>query len=171
MDVNTLLKLMMSTASTDALTQNTGLSADKISGVMNSILPTLISGAGAQASNADTAAGFLQAIENHGNKDTKDLNSFLSSVDLADGAKIVQHLLGGNTAATAQTAAKAAGVSEADVKKILAMVSPLLLSILGQQKKKHGNDSASLLQNLMTTASGSGLDAGGLLSFIGKLLK
>lgn len=170
MDVNTLLKLVMGTASTGALSQNTGLSTDKVSSVLNSVLPMLLNGAGTQATNSGTAAGFLQAIENHGAKNTNDLGSFLSNVDLADGAKIVQHLLGENTASTTQNAAQKAGVSEADVKKILAMVAPLLLTILGQQKKKHGNANTSLLQALMTGGAGKAIDAGTVLGLLGKLI-
>lgn len=171
MDVSTLLKLVMGNTSTSALSQTTGLSADKVSTVLNSVLPMLLSGAGTQASNAGTAAGFMQAITQHGAKDTKDIASFLGGVDLADGAKIVQHLLGANAASTTLNAAKAAGVSEKDVLKILAMVAPLLLTILGQQKKKHGDSSASLLQSLMTGGAGKGIDAGTVIGLIGKLMK
>lgn len=171
MDVNTLVKLVMSANSTNALSQKAGISADQVTSILSNVLPSLLKGASSQATNTTTAASFLQAIENHGVKDTKDLGSFLGGVDLADGAKIVQHLLGGNAASTALTAAKAAGVSEKDVLKILAMVAPLLLTILGQQKKKHGNEGSALLQTVLSGAAGKGLDAGAVLGLLGKLMK
>lgn len=171
MDINTLLKLVMSGTSTNALSQSAGVSTSQVTSILSSVLPSLLSGASSQATNAGTAASFLQAIDTHGTNDTTNLSSFLGGVDLADGAKIVQHLLGSNTTATTQNAAKAAGVSEADAAKILAMVAPLLLTILGQQKKKHGDSSTSLLQAMMTGGSGKGLDASTVLSLLGTLMK
>lgn len=171
MDVNTLMKIVMSSASTTALSKGTGLQPDKINSVLSNALPMLLKGASTQATGSATSANFLQAIASHGEKDTKDLGSFLGNVDLADGAKIVQHLLGGSTASSALNIAKAAGISEKDVLKLLAMVAPLLLSIIGQQKKKHGDEGSALVQALMSGVAGKGLDAGSILGMIGKMLK
>lgn len=171
MDVSTLIKLVMSASNTGAISQSTGLSANQVSSVLSNVLPALLNGASAQATNTNTAAGFLQAITSHGQKDTTNLTSFLGGVDLADGAKIVQHLLGGNTISTAAAAAKAAGISEKDVLKILALVAPLLLAVIGQQKKKHANDSSALIQALMTGVAGKGLDAGSIMNLVGAMMK
>ncbi len=173
MDVNTLMKLMLSSNSTSALSKKSGASADQVTNILNSIMPMLLNGASAQATNQETAAGFASALDAHGAKDTSDLGKFLGGVDMADGAKIFQHLLGANSAASIQNAAKASGSSVKDVENIMAMVSPLLMSVLGQQKKKHGNASGGLMAALLGGAVNSAIggNASGVLNIIGKLIK
>lgn len=191
MDVNTLMKLMLSSNSIGAVSKKTGTSADQVTSILNSMMPELLSGASAQATNKDTAAGFASALDAHGAKDTSDLSSFLGGVDMADGAKIFQHLLGANSASSIKKAAKASGTSEKEVENVMSMVSPLLMSVMGQQKKKHGNASGGLMAALLSGAvsnalggpllggaadekkskKNSGIDAGDVLNIIGKLIK
>ena len=171
MDVNTLMKIVLSANSTGALSKMTGASIEQVSNVLTQVMPILLDGASAQAKGASTAAGFAQAILDHGQKDTRDVAKFFGGVDLGDGAKIVQHLLGGNTAATALTVAKAVGLKQADVLKVMVIVAPLILSILGQQKKKHPNDTSALIQAMMAGTIGKGIDAGTVLGLLGKLMK
>lgn len=171
MDVNTLMKLVLSSNATDALSKNTEASSEQVASILNSVMPMLLSGASAQATNKSTASAFANALQSHAGADTKDLARFLSGVDQADGAKIFQHLLGSNSASSIASAAKASGSSVKDVENVLSMVSPLLMSILGQQQKKHGNSSSGLLQSILGTASKSGIDAGDVIGILGKLLK
>ena len=167
MDVNTLMKLVLSPASTQAISNSTGLPADKITAVLNNVMPMLLDGASAQAAN--NAVNFDQAIDAHADADTRDLGKFLGGVDLADGAKIVSHLLGAKTADSAEATAKGAGVNSADVKKIMAIVAPLLLTILGQQKKKHGLGSALL--SAVVSGAVKKTDFGSMLGLLGKIMK
>ena len=204
MDISTLMKIMLSQNSTSAVSQNTGVSSDVVSGVLASVLPSLLSGASAQAKDEKTAASFAQALASHGQKDTMDLASFFGGVDKNDGEKIVAHLLGGNAGLTAQNAAKQTGATEAQVSNIMANIAPLLMSILGQQNGKQQASGlaailggaqpkpaaspaaglASLLGGAQpkpaaSQANGSaligslmdGIDAGDVISIIGKLMK
>lgn len=191
MDVNTLMKLMLSSNSTNALSKKAGASTDQVTSILNNVLPMLLNGASAQATNQATAAGFASALDAHGAKDTSDLGKFLGGVDMADGAKIFQHLLGADSAASIQNAAKASGTSVKEVENVLAMVSPLLMSVLGQQKKKHGNAAGGLMGALLSGAvsnalggglfggapqkpaakKGNGIDAGDVINILGKLMK
>lgn len=169
MDITTLMKLLMSSNSTSALSQNTGLSSKQVSTVLQLLLPMLLKGASKQASGSDTADSFDRALSLHGEKDTKDFTSFLGGIDKADSAKILQHLLGAKTEASTESIAKESGVPAADVKKIMIMVAPLLLAILGQQKKKHGNEGSALIQSVMSGALGKENGLASMAGILGKL--
>ena len=178
MDVSTLMKLALSAASTQAISKNTTASSDQVSQVISAVLPTLLRGASAQATNQKTAESFAKAAAVHSTANTQDLSKFLGAVDTADGAKIVQHLLGGNTATTTKAAAKTTGASEADVAKIMATVAPLMMSVIGQQNAKHSDGSSALIQALMSGALGaaqqskkSGIDAADVIGLLGKIIK
>lgn len=186
MDANTLVKLMLSQGSTQALGKNTNTSAKAVTDVLSSVLPQLLNGASQQATNKNTAAGFLAAMEQHGQKDTKDLAGFLSQVDAKDGAKIIQHLLGSSTEATVKNAAKAAGVKADDAMKIMSNAAPLLMSVLGQQNKKQQNKATTggseLITSLMSgmisnslsgakSSKSNGIDASDVLNLVGKMMK
>lgn len=163
MDLNTLMGAMLSSDSIKSISKASGASQKDVKAVLNSALPGLLNGAAQQANNSQTAAGFAGALAKHAKSDTGDLGSFLSGVDLADGGKIIAHLLGANTAAATQQTASASGVDAAKVAKILAVAAPLLMSLLGQQTSQ---SSGSAVGTLMNSLLGNG-NAG---SLIGSLL-
>lgn len=163
MDLNTLMGAMLSSDSIKSISQASGASQKDVKAVLSSALPGLLNGAAQQANNSQTAAGFAGALAQHAKSDTRDLGSFLSGVDLADGGKIIAHLLGANTAAATQQTASASGVDAAKVAKILAVAAPLLMSLLGKQT---GQSSGSAVGTLMNSLLGGG-NAG---SLIGSLL-
>lgn len=152
MDVSTLMKLALSQNSVGTISKKTGVSTAQVAQIVTTMMPQLLQGASAQANGKDTATGFNAALDQHGKADTTDLGKFLGGVDMADGAKILQHLLGGKTSSSIAAASAQSGVSEANVKKILTMVAPMLLAILGQQKKKHGLGSLLLNAVMSNTA-------------------
>ena len=137
-----------------------GVSADSTKSVLSAALPSLLSGAMAQAQNSDTAAGFANALSQHAASDTSSISSFLGGVDLGDSAKIISHLLGGQTGSVGQIAQQA-GVSEADASNILSAAGPLLMSLLGQQTSGAQNSGAGI-GDVMGSLLG-GVDLGGLL--------
>lgn len=161
MDLNALISTLLSEESINGVGERAGASSDQVRGVLGSALPLLLNGANAQANDAATASGFAGALQQHAQSDTSNLGSFLGGVDMIDGAKIVAHLLGANTAAQTQTVAQQNNVSSATTGNILATVAPLLMSLIGQQS---GNDANSGLgvSGIMGSLLGSG-DMGSLL--------
>ncbi len=133
MDLSKLAGTLLSSDSIKGLSNLTGTSSNDITNVLTNALPSLLSGASEQAKNADTAESFANAIAQHAKDDTSNLGSFLGNVDLADGAKIISHLLGSGKEETVKKAAKASGVSENKTADILSAIAPMLLSLLGKQ--------------------------------------
>ena len=165
MDLNALMSTLLSEESINGVGERAGASSDQVRGVLGSALPLLLNGANAQANDAATASGFAGALQQHAQSDTSNLGSFLGGVDMIDGAKIVAHLLGANTAAQTQTVAQQNNVSSATTGNILATVAPLLMSLIGQQS---GNEANSGLG--VSGIMGSLLGSGDMSSLLGGLL-
>ena len=175
MDFGSIINTMMSSDSVSQLSSLTGTSEKDVSSILTSALPQLLSGAQGQATNADTAQSFANALAAHGQKDSADLSSFLSGIDLDDGQKIVNHLLGSdNAVATAETLSQESGVASTNISGILSAAAPLLMNLLGKQAEKEtenasgGLDLGGIVGSLFGGGddkdSGGGLDLGGILT-------
>ena len=162
MDLSKIAGSLLSNDSLKGLSNLTGADNKDITNVLTSALPSLLSGATEQAKNESTAASFAGALAQHAKDDTSDLTSFLGNVDLADGAKIIGHLLGSGKEETVKKAAKASGVSEKKTGDILSAIAPMLLSLLGQQAEED-DDKESGASGLVGALLDN-VDVGSLLS-------
>lgn len=162
MDLSKLAGSLLSSDSIKGLSSLTGASNGDIQSVLTNALPSLLSGATEQAKNADTAESFANALAQHAKDDTSNLSSFLGNVDMADGAKIIGHLLGANKEETVQKAAKASGVSQNKTSDILSAVAPMLLSLLGQQADEDDDKESGV--NALVGSLLDNVDVGSLLS-------
>lgn len=133
MDLTKLAGTLLSSDSISGLSNLTGTSDKDVSNVLAQALPALLSGANKQAKDKDTAEGFASALSAHAKDNTKDLSKFLGNVDLADGGKILTHLLGSDKDDLIGDISKKTGVSKKDTDSIVSGIAPLLLSLLGQQ--------------------------------------
>ena len=114
MDASTLLSGLVSASNVKKIGTASGASSADVKNVLGQALPVLLQSASGQATGS-TAAGFTQALADHASAKT-------SSIDMADGAKIISHLLGKKESTTTTQIAKAAGVTKkaAPVKKTAA---------------------------------------------------
>ena len=178
MDITSLLGTVVSQDSMKQIGQAANVPTKDVQSVLMSALPSLLNGALGQANNQSTAAGFANALQQHSASDTSNVTSFLSGVDLNDGAKIIGHLLGGNSNAVVNQAAQKSGLSLGQTLKILSIAAPLLMSLLGksaqsqaqaQQQTASGNPFTALTQQAQPQqAASSGLNIG---SIMGSLLQ
>jgi hypothetical protein len=172
MDITSLLGTVVSQDSLNQISRAADVPTKDVQSVLMSALPSLLGGALNQANDASTASSFAGALNQHAASNTSNLGSFLSSVDLDDGAKIIGHLLGGNSNAVAQQAAAKSGLSLGQTLKILSIAAPLVMSLLGKtaQSQQQAQTQSATLQPLQPQPqqSGSGLD---ISSILGALLK
>ena len=80
-------------------------------------------------------------------------------VDLADGKKILGHVLGKDQSALVEQISQATGVTKGKTTSVLALAAPLLLSLLGSYNSSGSNQSSQSQQS-----------SGGLLGMLGGLL-
>ena len=169
MDLSALMSTMLSEESIESLGMKAESSPEEVRSVLGNALPLLLNGASAQATNQETASGFVGALQQHSQDDASNIGSFLGNVDMGDGAKIIAHLLGTNTAAQTQTVAQQSGVSQQQTGNILSAAAPLLLTLLGQQAASGSNSSSN---NALGIGSlmGSLMGSGDMTSLLGGLL-
>ena len=182
MDIQELMGQILGKDSVKNLSKVTKTSQKDVKNVLTSALPSLVSGLQTQA-NGDTAESFATALNDHAKVDTSSIKSFMSGVDIADGGKIVAHLLGGSKETATKEAAEKAGVAPTKAGNILSAAAPLLLSLVGQQSG--GNNTASGVSGMIGSlignadlgsivsglASGSSGNSGGLLGGLLGLFK
>jgi hypothetical protein len=68
--------------------------------------------------------------------------------NLADGAGILSHVLGGRQSTIESAVSNSSGVDLASVGKIMAMVAPLIMGALGKVKRQQGFDAGGLAEML-----------------------
>ena len=173
MDLSSLLGAMLGGSSTTGISKATGSSQTDVTSILAAALPSLLSGAGQQASNATTATSFAQALQSHAAADTSNVASFFNTVDTTDGAKIIQHLFGNQTTATTKAIAQQAGVTQKQAASVLSAAAPYMMSLLGQQTEAETsyattqaaktNATSSLMSSLLSNVDIGSL-AGSLLS-------
>ena len=165
MDIQSLLSSVTSADSVAGLSQAAGSSDQNVQSVLSAALPSLLGGAVAQSQNSETAESFANALTQHAASDTSNLASFLGNVDLSDGAKIVSHLLGGNSSSVLSQVSEQTGVSQEETSGILSAAAPLLMSLMGQQtgsEQASGAGIGGIMSSLLGSSDVSGL-LGGLL--------
>ncbi len=133
MDISSIMGTILGSESIEGVAKKTGASKKDVTSVLTSALPQLLSGANKQSTDSDTAEGFANALNEHAADDTSSISGFLSKVDLSDGAKIVGHLLGGNSTSN----------NDSNSNNILSAAAPLLMSLLGKQTQSSSNNQTS----------------------------
>ncbi|MBE6040969.1 MAG: DUF937 domain-containing protein [Clostridiales bacterium] len=174
MDMETMMKLLMSSDALGQVGKQAGVTEKEASDAMKIIVPMLLKGMQGQAQNVDTQAGFLEALASHGKDDTKDVSKFLSNVDTEDGGKIVKHLLGAQEEELAAKAKKKSGIDTKKIIKIMAIVAPLLMAQMGKQAKaKSGSASQGSASDVIGIIGGlmDGIDASDVFKIVGALMK
>lgn len=162
MDIQKLASTLLSDHALSGLSERSGASKSEVKSVLTQVLPSLLGGADSQAKSADTSEGFAAALASHAKNSTSDLSGFLNGIDLEDGAKIIGHLLGGDTDSTTKSVSEKTGVSSDTTAAIMSAAAPLLMSLLGQQADED-DDKDSGIAGLMGSLL-SNVDLGELLT-------
>ena len=131
-DLNALLGQLLNADTLSAISGATGVSSSDTKNVLANALPLLLNGANNQAASSKTVESFLGALTQHAADDSTNVNNFYKNVDLNDGAKIIKHLLGGETKAVTESVAKKANTNSTAASKVLSAAAPLLLTLIGK---------------------------------------
>ena len=165
-----LLKSMMSGSSVSALEKKSGVSSKLILKLLPLVLPILLKSMTANASSQSGAQSLLGALTQHNNR--KPLPDQIGEADREDGAKIISHILGGNSASVVNQLGAETGMSGDQVNSVLASLAPALLSgvsavnsTAGKAKKKQ-KKAAEAGKKIDLS---DGLDASEMLQIFGSL--
>ena len=154
---------------------STGNNADKTSNVLSMALPVLMKAIERNAATPDGAKGLMGALS--GKHDGSILDNlgglFNGGVDETvkeEGASILGHILGNKQQGVEQVLSQKSGVDSSAVANILKVAAPLLMGVLGKQKKEQnlGNteDLTGLIGGLLEGGTGASTDQ----NFLEKIL-
>ncbi|SRX56002.1 DUF937 domain-containing protein [Aequorivita sp. CIP111184] len=121
----------------------TGQSEDKTANVLSMALPVILSAMQRNATTPQGAQSLSNALEDkrHDGSILNQLGGLLGNGGpdsnlLIDGEGILKHVLGGNQEKVEQNISKTSGVDASSVAKIIKMAAPILMGVLGNQKRK-----------------------------------
>ena len=149
-DLNSIGSLL-SGSGLSAISRRARVNKEDVAKVLSAGIPALVGGMRRNAGAEEGAASLTQALADHSVDDTSNPGAFLKNSDLKDGKKILGHVLGNDQKALVDQIADASGVTKGKTTTILALVAPLLLSLLGSQNSSNSS-------------------SGGLLGLLGGLL-
>ena len=175
-----LLSLLMdgiaSGNSIKTISRKSNASPEKVSTVIMAAVPMLISEMKKNAETREGASKLSDALDTHAMDDISDISGFLENVDVEDGAKILNHIMGSKRDAekVEKNLAAKTGLNKSQIAGILSLAAPLLLSYLGKEKKNAKTSGSEEQDNILTSmlesvlgngSSDSDLDIGSLISF------
>lgn len=127
-----------------AVAQKTGLSEDMAAKMMPMAMSVLMGGLKKNAANPQGAQALSNALDHHDGGLLNNIGNLADDNVMADGQKILGHILGGNQAQAEQQLAQVGGIDQSQVSSILAMAAPAVLGALGRTKREQGLDPSAL---------------------------
>ncbi len=132
---------------------STGQDTNKTNNVLTMALPVLMKAMQRNASTPEGADGLMGALNKHDGGILNNLGGLFSggvnNEVLEDGDKILNHVLGSKKQGVEQIIGQKAGVDTNSVAQILKTAAPILLGVLGQQKRENNVNNASDLSGLL----------------------
>ena len=140
----------------DKASTKTSEDKSKVTSVLGMALPLILGAMKRNANDPEGAENLDKALQSDkhngevlnklGDKNPEELSD--------EGSKILNHVLGAKQSGVSKTIAGALNIDEASVNNILEMAAPVIMGLLGQQKRKDNVD-ASGLSSLLGSVLGS----------------
>lgn len=145
-----------------------GISQNQILALLAVATPLVISALHKKAQDPQEAENINNALNQH---DGSVLNN-PSQASEADGSSILSHIFGGQRADVENQLSQSTGISMAKIGPILAMLAPVIMGYLGNQKNQAGVTSGGGIGDLLGGILGntSSPDSGGLANILGNVL-
>ena len=172
MNLEALLGLLQGQDLGNLASQVGGNEGEVKNGVM-AALPAMLAALGKNAGTEKGAEELNNALEKkHDGSILDNLSGYLSNPDLKDGAGILNHLFGNQTSNVANAVSQLSGLDTNGSMKMLQMLAPILMGILGQQKKQNNLDAKGLgsLTSMLASNFGSEAGASGIMEAVTNLL-
>ena len=158
---DSILKTLQQHLGPDTIQQmSSAIGADPAatSGAIATALPALLSGLKGNASNPDGAASLDRALNAHDGSILDNLGGILGGDGV--GGKILGHIFGSKRAPVEEGVGRASGLDAAQVARLMAMLAPIVMGVLGRMKREKNLDASRLPDVLQqgTPDDGLGLD-------------
>lgn len=142
---------------------------DQVEKVAKLGLPTMLEQLNRNTKDKEGKLALTNALDQHKDDNMDDITGFLKVVDTKDGAKILEHVFSNKNQKVQSTLSKQSGMKTSQVSGIMAMLAPMVLGILGNQKKSQNLD-ADGVSNMISQVTNSMGANSGLMGMATKLL-
>ena len=132
-------------------------------------LPALLGGLSRNAANPQGAAALDRALGDHDGSLLDNLGGLLGGGGGGIGGAILGHIFGAKRGPVEAGVGKASGLDAQQTARLLAMLAPIVMGVLGRMKQKNGLDASQLpdvLQKSATQIQKETPGAGGLASML-----
>lgn len=164
-----LLQSQLSDGLIDQLSNQIGAPKQQTRTAADSILSTLISGLAKNSAQPGGADALANALDNdHDGSLLDNLNDIIggnTSANVnpraANGGGILKHILGGKQNGAIDMISQISGLGSGKTGNLMAMLAPIVMGMLGKQKKQSGMDAGGIA-NILAGALGAQKQRGGL---------
>lgn len=158
-----ILKQVSTKDTLSSLGESLDATPSQIMEATQAIVPALLNSMSENAKTEKGLESLFGALTDHQNDKVSDISGFLGGLDMGDASKMVGHILGDKSSSVQKKVAKDTGMSSKDIGSLITMLAPLLMGLLGNQKK---NQSGFDVGTLVGMLGGSG----DITSLLGGLL-
>jgi hypothetical protein len=164
-----LLQSQLSDGLIDQLSNQIGAPKQQTRTAADSILSTLIGGLAKNSANPSGADALAKALDNdHDGSLLDNLNDMIGgrqnaniNTRAANGAGILKHILGGKQGNAIDMISEISGLGSGKTGNLMAMLAPIVMGMLGKQKRSQGLDSGGLA-SILAQAMGAQKQRGGI---------
>lgn len=141
-----------------AISQTLGADPAATSKAISTALPALVGGLAQNAAHPEGAAALDNALQAHDGSILDNLGGLLGGGAASSiGGSILGHIFGAKRAPVEQGVGHASGLDAGQVARLMTMLAPIVMGVLGRMKRQKGADASSLPDIL----GGAGQSAGG----------
>jgi hypothetical protein len=140
MDLIDLIKQLNNDDVLGQVSQSMGVEPQQVKKVTQLGLPTLVEAMNRNAKTQEGARSLARALEQHQDDEVDDLSKYIRHADAHDGEKILRHVFSDKSERVESKIAKQTGLDMSQVMGILAQFAPLVLGLLGKEKKEKNID-------------------------------
>lgn len=167
MDITELLKGDFGKQIISGISKQAGTTEEETNSVVGAGIPVLLGMLKNNASTPEGAESIKKALNKHDGNILNDMQGFFGDKEAADGKNILGHILGAKQGTVESSISKSTGVSGASVSKILALIAPVVMGMLGKKSKTESGGIGDLLGGLMGGSGSSSLGGDILSSVLG----
>lgn len=173
-DITNLLFQQLGQSALEQIAGRAGTPGEQTQGLIGMAVPLLMGALAKNAATPDGAQALHQALQNDNHASVlDDLTGFLGGTNssrAANGAGILQHLLGGQQQAVSEQLAQKTGMDSGAALQILQQVAPLVLGAVAKTQLSQNLDASGLAGMLVQQQSQAQQAQPGLMGAISSML-
>ncbi|MEP7270063.1 MAG: DUF937 domain-containing protein [Acidobacteriota bacterium] len=145
LNIQELLSQQLGGGAIQQLSQQIGADEETTSNAVTAALPMLLGGLARNAQSPEGASSLLGALDrDHDGSVLDDIAGYLGQGGGAEGNGILGHVFGSNRQNVESGISQASGLDLSQVARLLPLLAPIVMAVLGRTQRQQGLDAPSL---------------------------